>query len=413
MPNFTQNKFTRPETFRRIRPDLLLAWLKQWESYFAKRGLILPGADTQLVLPMEASVGKPKFGAQWNPSAPQIDYDNLVRVFMEPTPDMPAELADSLHLVREMGTARGMDAMLEECRARGVDLGLGDDASPEDVALKLWLTDPRMLENLQNCKEVSRPRGFQYFTTDASPLPQFEGPSLEQLRALEERLEGFYVAWRRGAGTRVFAYCQQRLWHTVPEWVFLVRHGAPFRREEAMENGEPTSVLYRPRKYAVLKYDSLRGELGVYCSAAREQKILLKAFGKSLFGREDFFPGNAKFNLEPIVRLGRESLACADVMGIEEVRLTEVVFYQHETPWRRTIEQADDIFALVEKAKLTWPKEVQDIASATFAVKLWRQKRARRVTIMPSNRAIYSRDEDSGILERWMEAREFIVPPKG
>src|SRR5436309_1421651 len=106
MPNFTHNKFTRSEMFRRIRPELLLAWLKQWESYFAKRGLILPNS-AQLVLPMEAIVGKPIFGAEWNGLSPVNDYDALVRIFMEPTPDMPAELVDSVHLVWELGTTRG------------------------------------------------------------------------------------------------------------------------------------------------------------------------------------------------------------------------------------------------------------------------------------------------------------------
>ena len=49
MPSFIQKRFTNPETFRKIRPDLLWAWLKQSESYFEKRGLLLPqsGENTQ------------------------------------------------------------------------------------------------------------------------------------------------------------------------------------------------------------------------------------------------------------------------------------------------------------------------------------------------------------------------------
>jgi len=209
-------------------------------------------------------------------------------------------------------------------------------------------------------------------------MPRFDGPTLEQVRALEERLDRFYVAWHGGAGTRGFAYCQQRAWHDAPEWLFLVRHGAPFRREEAMENGEPTSVLFRPRKCAVLKYDTSRGEIGVYCSAAREQRVLLRHFGSCLFGRPDFFPGDSKFDLGPLLKLGRAALAFEDVPRMEDARLTAVEFFQRREPWRRTVHEAGDIFTLIERDEIRWPAKQNEIAKATFTVRLWHQKRPRQ-----------------------------------
>jgi hypothetical protein len=425
MPNFNQKRFCRPETFRRIQPELLVSWLRRYDTYFIKRGLFLPGGHlTPSLSPCGEGDGsglavREADGGDLTPAlstgggeGDSIDYDGLVRVVMEPTPDMPSELVDSLHLVEAMGTSRQLDRMLDEARSNGLNLGLDEFATPEDVAIKLWLLDPHALENLHNSGEVTRPRAFEYFTTDETPVPAFPDPTLDQLRALERRLDQFYVAWRRGDGTRVFAYCQQRIWQEWPEWLFLVRHGAPFRREEAMENGQPTSVLYRPRKYAVLKYDTGRGEMGVYCSGAREQRVLLRALGTCLFGRADFFPGRAKFNLHPLVKLGRASLAFADVPGIEDVRLTDVEFYKRKSPWRRVTQHSADIFSLLEQAEMSWPRELDEITKATFAVKLCRQKRARRVTIVPCNRALYCRDDFSEILERWMEARTFISPKR-
>ena len=135
MSNVIQRRFTNPETFRRIRPDLLWAWLKQSESYFNNRGLVLPASGENL--------GADAF-------SPRLDYDGLVRVFMEPTADMPAELVEGLHLVHEMGRPARVDSMLEEARKSGLDLELGEDATPEDVAVKLLLLDQRVLENLRN-----------------------------------------------------------------------------------------------------------------------------------------------------------------------------------------------------------------------------------------------------------------------
>jgi hypothetical protein len=393
MPNFIQKRFTNPETFRKIRPDLLLAWLKQSEGYFTQRGLVLPPT-----------------GVPFNVSAfsPRLDYDALVRVFMEPTPDIPAELVDGLHLVHEMGRPKYVEDMLLEAQKNGFGLDLGPDATPTDVALGMWLRDPRGLEALHSKLEATRPRAFEYFLTDASPVPRFNGPTLEQQRELERQLGAFYEAWDRGPGTKVCSFCQQRLAHDAEEWLFVVQHGAALRRDEAMEMGEVMSRVWRPWLHAIVKYDAGRGEIGVTCDTDRERRILLKVFGRVLFGRENFFPSTSKYDLYPLVRDGRGVLTCKDVPGIEEVSMTGIEIWDRERS-RRTIYQAPDIFGLVENAELKWPDNMKHLASATFAVKFWRQKRARKVTIMPSNRAIYSRDEASPILERWFEARALAL----
>jgi len=177
-----------------------------------------------------------------------------------------------------------------------------------------------------------------------------------------------------------------------------------------MERGQPTSLMYRPRRYALLKYDPMRGEMGVYSSAEIEQRILLKAFGGALFGRDNFFPGRLKFDLRPLVYRGRSALACADVPPIEDVRLTEVHFFRRRAPWRLVIQRADDLFELFERGEIRWPKDLTEITRATFTVKLWRERRPRRLTIIPCNRALYARDEESPIMGKWMEAREMIRP---
>jgi hypothetical protein len=359
----------------------------------------------------------------------RIDYDRLGRIFMEPTPDMPTELVNSLYLIHGMANPAGMDIIMEGAEANGLSLGLDDQCTPADVAVKLWLLEPRLLENLHNCQELTQPRAFHYFSTDEEPVPPFAGPTPEQLEALEERLNKFYVAWKRGTGARVFAYSHSQvnpkprrhalsLTHhesrvTLPsppaEWWFLIRHGAPCRREGAMEDGQPTSIFYRPQQHDVLVYDPARGEMRVHCCSVRERKVLLRMFGRCLFGRNDFFPGTAKYSLAPLVRRGRNCLACADVPGLEKVRLTEVEFYFRQEPWKRVIQKADDIFALVERAEMQWPDSLEQITRATFEVKFWRARKTRRVTIVPCNKALYGRDDDSSVLEKWMEAREFVV----
>ena len=174
-----------------------------------------------------------------------------------------------------------------------------------------------------------------------------------------------------------------------------------------MEHGEPTSVFFRPQKYDLLKYDSARGEMAVNCCSDLERRVLLRLFGGCLFGRKDFFPGTAKYTLAPLLH-GRACLACGDIPGIESVSLTEVQFYTRKDPWNVLIRKADDIFQLIERGALEWPEKVEEIARATFLIKFWKAKRARRLTIVPCNKALYGRDSDSGISEKWLKARTFI-----
>jgi len=48
-----------------------------------------------------------------------FDYERLVRVFIEPTADMPPELVEGLHLVHEMGRPAHVESMFEELGSTG------------------------------------------------------------------------------------------------------------------------------------------------------------------------------------------------------------------------------------------------------------------------------------------------------
>ncbi|MEY2427239.1 MAG: hypothetical protein QOJ40_124 [Verrucomicrobiota bacterium] len=396
-----KQKFSTPEILGKIRPGLLLAWLEPMRSYFEQRGLSLPPPD----------------------SSQAIDLEKLARILLEPTADMPDEFVDSLYLIHEMAHPIGMDAIIEGARVRGLSFDPGPEPSPADIAVQAWLLDRCLLENLHICQELTRPRAFRYFSTDADPVPPFRGPTEAQLAGLEKRLGAFYEASRRGKGTRVFA-CRQPSSPYQPfrpgseasapndqptEWWFLIRHGMPFRRESALEDGKSATVFYRPQRHDVLVYDPLRGELRLNCCSKRERDVFLRSFGIHLFGRPDFFPGTAKYTLAPLVRRGRDCLACADVRGIERVNLKEVEFFHADAPWQRVTRKADDIFELVERAEVQWPATIEQITRATFEVKFYCAKRPRRLTIVPCNKALYGRDNDSTLLEQWLEARQFIV----
>ncbi|MBI5386787.1 MAG: hypothetical protein HZA90_19115 [Verrucomicrobia bacterium] len=380
-PSPAGRRFSDPDTLSRIRPESLLAWLHPARDYLARRGMVLPGDG----------------------NGQAVDYARLAGVLMEPTADMPGELVESLHVILEIAEPAGMDAILEATAASGLTLAVGSDPAPADVAVQAWLLDRALVERLHVSLELTRPRSFQYFAAEADPLPAFVLPQAEQVAALEARLNDWYDARKRGRGARVFVFPQHG------ECWFLVRHGMPCRREGTMEDGQPGSVFYRPQKHDVLVYDPARGEMRLNCCGKSERAEFLKAFGLHLFRDERFFPGTAKYTLAPLVNDGRNCLACLDVPGIERVVLKEVEFFFPVKPRERVTRKSDDIFALLEKGRVEWPKPPGAITRATFEIKFTAAKKARRVTILPSNKALYGRDDDSLLVERWLAARKFIV----
>jgi hypothetical protein len=357
----------------------LLTWLAPAREYLVGRGIPVPPPG---------DVG-------------EIDYDKLAGAFMDPEPDMPGYLAESLHIVGEMADKEGMDAILEAAERRGIKLHVADDCTPGDVALEAWLKARELLEALHVEQQFERPRSFVCFGCAEETVPAFEAPTRPLLDALQARLDDWFAGKKRGRGCRVMAF------PNGSECRFLVRHGEPCKREGAIKDGEATTVFYRPAKYAVLRYHMERGEIQIHCSGKRELEELRKAFGSHLFGKEEFFPATGKYLLAPLVG-GRECLACGDIAGIESVKLTLVEIFERGTPWQRITRESEDVFALAEQGAFRWPSPDR-ITRAGFEVKFTSGNKPRRVTIMPPNRALYGRDDDSLLIEEWLRARGFIV----
>jgi hypothetical protein len=189
---------------------------------------------------------------------------------------------------------------------------------------------------------------------------------------------------------------------------FLVRHGEPFKREESLNGSETASVCYRPLKYDVLVYQPEIGELRINARSKAEKRLYRSLFGTHLFDDEDFFPGTEKYTLAPLRELGEDALAPGDIDGIEWIKLREVQFFFGGTPWEIVTRKSDDVFALLKSRNKSFPVGGR-IIKATFQVKFSDAKTPRSVVIKPSNIAQYTRDDDSLLVEQWLQARGFII----
>lgn len=378
MPNLNPRRFAQADTLKRIKRMCLLKWLQPYATHLTTRGIELPATEST-----------------------DVDYEKLAAVFIDPDEDMPVPLAESVFMIDEMANPEGMDAILDGAEAAGVTLDIGEDPDPADVAVQAWLEKPELFGQLYSEHQLNRPKSFMYFMVNRDDAPPFSPPTPEQLRALEARLEGWYVKKKRGPGCKVLMYPKG------DECWFLVRHGQPCKREGAMQDGQATSVFYRPQKHDVLVYNSALGELRINCCGVRERNEFREAFGVHLFGDDRIFSGDAKYTLAPIVNDGENCLTCADIPGFDSVTLKEVEFFYRGKPSQRVIRKSEDIFALVKAGYFKWP-EVDVLTRVVFEVAFTGAKKTRRVTIAGANRAMYGRDDDSVLVEQWLKARKFI-----
>ncbi len=363
----------------RLDPGLLLDWLRPVWGYLAGRGLVWPEG-----------------------SGAGLDCDRLAEILMGSDAGMPRVLVDSLCLVQGMATEAGMDLLVVAAREEGLDLESGVEPTPENVAVRAWLSCPALMERVHACHVVSRRRAFTHFSMALDPPPVFPAPLPVKLRAIEKRLDDFYRASSRGGGARVFACARPR------EWWFVIRHGLAMRRFESLTGGDLSTVCFRPVGYDVLAYEPERGLLRIHCGTVRERTVILRAFGSCFFGDPAVFPPSSRYTLGPLLEPGRTSFACAGIPGARSVQLTGLEIHSPGSPSGRITIDAEDVFRFLCSGRVEPPRHGGDLTRATFTVNFAGEIRARTFSVIPSNKLLYSREADSDWVEPWLEQHGFV-----
>ncbi|MFN7139509.1 MAG: hypothetical protein ACK4UN_09230, partial [Limisphaerales bacterium] len=174
MPKLNPKRFSQPEMLSSIRRESLLKWLAPAREYFAARGIVVP----------------------YSPSA-RLDCVALASAFVDPEPEMPVELVESLQVINELADPRGMDAILQAVEKQGVTLILPKAYTPADVAMEAWLQCRDLLEAVHLEHQVTRSRRFVHFASEEKVSISI---TPEKIQAIESRLDAWYASKHRGRG---------------------------------------------------------------------------------------------------------------------------------------------------------------------------------------------------------------------
>ena len=268
--------------------------------------------------------------------------------------------------------------------------------------MRVWLKNAALLEyEHERTHVVTACRSFEYLLPREPPAHLLATPPAARLQAIERGLAVWFAKRGKGDLVRVFAFPRpDAIW-------FVVRRGETFRREPIQSGRESTSAFFRPEKHDIVVYDQSTGELWLNASSVRDKDQYRRLFGLHLFSQEDHFPAKGqKFTLDPL-RGGPDSLNCADVEGIESIHLTELTILRGGAHGEIEIRKADDLFAAFAERNREMPKA--PFLGAKLRVKFADSKSPRSVGIRPPKNTSLTRDDDSRLVEEWMQRRGFAL----
>jgi len=373
-------RFIQPDALKHIKQNSLVTFLKRYETYLTSRGF--------------------RFDASEND---ELDFETLFKILMNPTEEMDTGLVEALFFIKDMSDDEQFEELIEQVKESGIILQ--DEATSADLALALWMQDPESLKRQHAEVMLLKTKSFVYFRSDKRPPDIFYLPEPETIRKLEIAMDDWFLKNKRGTGCRVFPVTSE----SEDKTYFLVRHCMPFKRQGKVECGQSKTVFYRPESHDVLIYDRANNELALFNNPGRkkERRMYLHLFSHYLFGQENYFPEEEKYTLKPLIDNGVDALACADIEGIEDVKLVEINL-QFKGPYNdEKILRSNDIFASLAARDREFPSFGR-LTSAGFSVKFENAKRPRMVKLRTPNVANFDRKEDAHIVEKWLRKRGFI-----
>lgn len=381
MSTYNLKRFAQPDVLKTIKPESLIAFLKPHESYLSGRNFTLT----------------------INGSG-ELEYEVLAAILMDSTEKTPIPMIDALYYIQEMSSNEQFDNLQE--LANGVNLTISADCTPADLAVALWLHDQELLKRSHAEVLAFTPKSFKYFQAKKKAKNKVPlNPTADQCKAIEKDMDEWFQQNKRGVGSRIFAFPVEDEGKTY----FLIRHGMPVKREGKMDEGKSSSIVYRPEVHDVVIYDNENHEMAIFnkSTAKKEQHMYLGLFGSHFFKDADHFPNDDKYTLKPLIDSGKDALACVDIQGMEEVKLTEIQLQFRGPLNDRRIYRSKDFFKSLENGKRAFPN-YGELVSATFSVKFDTSK-PRTVRIQTPNVAKFDRKEDSHLIETWLRKRGFVI----
>lgn len=368
--------FAQPDLLKTIQAQNLLRLMAPHRLFFEMKGFNIPGPDGN------------------------IDYLALAGILAQPDEGMPSDLVEALHVIGNFSGDEYSNDML--ALAQEVGLQIDGDVTTPDLATRIYLHDPQVLERKEREQLFERRKTFESYRAADPEVAIAINELPSDLSPLEADLDQFFESKKRGIGCRIIRK------DSPGEVRFLVQHGQTCKREPSRKGAQSTCTFFRPEKTDVIILDLLHNEMRINASSVPDRRQYRASFGRHLFGDENRFVFAEKYTLAPLQRDGELALTCRDIDGIETVRLREVEYAWEGAFDHVETHRAEDLFKALALIQRDMEKQAH-ISRAIFKIKLTGEKRPRTVTIRTGNKSGYNRGEEATMIEDWLRARGFVL----
>lgn len=250
----------------------------------------------------------------------------LQEFFAGPEEGYPKDLLIELHAVAELGTATGQQILLEQARRQGVPIQPANDNDSEALQEPKQFALYMFLEH----HVVFRAAADTLTWMNMSSPSEFDGVE----EGVEAELDDETKASFKRAAAQLFEvelrgrYCHVGWYEDGGELHVVVKHGAPLKTTEVIEDADDRVITIREAEHAVLSYSSLTGRLKVGGFAKSRRAELADAFAGTILRRPGFFSApdaQDLYTLAPVERAGFGFVfEHAFDPGIRRVQITEV-----------------------------------------------------------------------------------------
>jgi hypothetical protein len=334
-----------------------------------------------------------------------LDYEKIRTTLMNPKEEVlndteTHDLMEALHLVTEMSDHGSMDAFLTAARQQGMSLDSWPKTSSEDVSLYCWLNHSSLFHTLYAKTLVQNFKSFSYFLGGTGEKRKFPTYTEETVTALQNELDDWFAENNRLRNCRVYFFPQG---HRVS---IVIKYGMPLKREMKMENGDSESIFYNPQRHDLLIYNCDYDEISVKTDNKKGQEsTYLNCIGKHIFGNEAYFREKKCFSLEKLGTIDSATYDFATVSGIEDVKLVEL---QYEWGGEIEIRKSPNLLGRLIGNNAREVTKKAKISSAKFRVRFEGNDSPRVVRIQSGNQATFGRDDDSLVIEDWINDQGLI-----
>jgi hypothetical protein len=318
-----------------------------------------------------------------------------------------SKLFDALCVIDEMSANIHFDLLQEIIVGKDYAVSMGQETSPGDLALCIWLHESWALESAHERSRKSCPKSFIYFRSVEAPIGPIKKPLSCQLKKLTRLLNDIFQRKRRGKTAKVSVF------EEPGEFWFIIRKGEPLSRDGAiLSNGETECVYYRPERFdqAVLYPEIAELRLAIHKKAPWIIEAYRTLFGWVFYKDRDYFSETEIFTLSPLYKNDCETLSCRDVEGIAEVTLAQCQIKTDDANII-TVHGKNALSALKKDAMPHLPR--YEILSAKFKIRFLNSKKERMLAIKSKNTVEFKYDDDGKAIERWLTARGFKIKRKG